>query len=183
MTEANLYEILGVRSDASEEELKRAYRAKAREFHPDANQDEGADAERFKEISLAYEVLKDPERRARYDRYGAEGVFGPGAGGAPGDPFGGGLGDLFDAFFNGMGGGGGAGPPDRAHARPRCRDGPPTVVPGSGLRGGPPGGGRDARALRHLRGLGAARGRRPPAAPSATGRGSSDGCASRSWVR
>jgi len=53
-------------------------------------------------------VLKDPERRARYDRFGAEGVFGPAAGGgAPGDPFGGGLGDLFDAFFNGMGGAGG----------------------------------------------------------------------------
>ena len=110
MTDANLYEVLGVRSDASDEELKRAYRAKAREFHPDANQDEGASAERFKEISLAYEVLKDPERRARYDRFGAEGVFGPGAGtGAPGDPFGGGLGDLFDAFFNGMGGAAGGG--------------------------------------------------------------------------
>ena len=51
-------------------------------------------------------MLKDPERRARYDRYGTEGVFGPGNGGAPGDPFGGGLGDLFDAFFNGMGGAG-----------------------------------------------------------------------------
>src|ERR1700722_5557578 len=110
MTEANLYEVLGVRSDASDEELKRAYRAKAREFHPDANQDEGASAERFKEISLAYEVLKDPERRARYDRFGTEGVFGPGAGtGGPGDPFGGGLGDLFDAFFNGMGGAAGGG--------------------------------------------------------------------------
>jgi molecular chaperone DnaJ len=107
VTTADLYQVLGVRRDASEEDLKRAYRAKAREFHPDANQGDSDTSEQFKEVSLAYEVLKDPERRARYDRYGAEGVFGPGAGGAPGDPFGGGLGDLFDAFFNGMGGAGG----------------------------------------------------------------------------
>jgi molecular chaperone DnaJ len=109
MTTADLYEVLGVRRDASDEELKRAYRSKAREFHPDANQGDSDSSEQFKEVSLAYEVLKDPERRARYDRYGAEGVFGPGAGGAPGDPFGGGLGDLFDAFFNGMGGAGSGG--------------------------------------------------------------------------
>jgi molecular chaperone DnaJ len=116
MTDTDLYEVLGVRRDASDEELKRAYRAKAREFHPDANQDDASDGDRFKEISLAYEVLKDPERRARYDRFGAEGVFGPAAGGVPGDPFAGGLGDLFDAFFGGVGGrrappaGGPAGP-------------------------------------------------------------------------
>ena len=85
MTDTDLYEVLGVRRDASDEELKRAYRAKAREFHPDANQDDASDGDRFKEISLAYEVLKDPERRARYDRFGAEGVFGPAAGGVPGE--------------------------------------------------------------------------------------------------
>jgi molecular chaperone DnaJ len=107
VTDVDLYEVLGVRRDATDDDLKKAYRSKARQFHPDTNQGDAQAGERFKEISLAYEVLKDPERRARYDRFGADGVFGPGAGGGgAGDPFGGGLGDLFDAFFNGMGGAG-----------------------------------------------------------------------------
>jgi molecular chaperone DnaJ len=106
MTDTDLYELLGVGRDATDEELKRAYRTKAREFHPDTNHAGSGDDEHFKEISLAYEVLRDPERRARYDRFGHAGVFGQAAGGpGPGDPFGpGGLGDLFDAFFGGMGG-------------------------------------------------------------------------------
>jgi molecular chaperone DnaJ len=100
----DLYAILGVSRDATDDEIKTAYRRKAREHHPDANAgDAGAEA-RFKEISLAYEVLRDPERRARYDRYGPDGVFGAGANAQ--NPFGSfdaGLGDLFDAFFGGMG--------------------------------------------------------------------------------
>jgi molecular chaperone DnaJ len=108
---ADYYELLGVRRDASPDEIKRAYRALALKLHPDTNPDPEATAQ-FKEIALAYETLSDPERRARYDRFGPEGV-----GGAGGDPFGfggGGLGDLFDAFFGGGQGGFGGrqgGPP------------------------------------------------------------------------
>jgi molecular chaperone DnaJ len=118
VTDTDLYAVLGVGRDATDEELKRAYRAKARQFHPDANHGDDGDGDRFKEISLAYEVLKDPERRARYDRFGAEGVFGRGSSGVAGDPFGAGIGDLFDAFFNGMGGAGAGGRNRRAGPMP-----------------------------------------------------------------
>ena len=95
------YEILGVSRDATPDDIKRAYRKLAREHHPDANREDPNAEERFKEINMAYEILSDPQKRQRYDRFGDQ-QAGAGVGGF-GD-FSGGIGDIFQAFFGGMGG-------------------------------------------------------------------------------
>lgn len=77
----DLYEVLGVEQQASEAEVKKAYRRLAMEYHPDRNNGDKASEERFKEITEAYEVLRDPQKRAQYDRFGMAGVKGGGAGG------------------------------------------------------------------------------------------------------
>lgn len=93
------YESLGVPRTASADDIKRAFRRLAMQYHPDRNKEPGAE-EKFKEINEAYEVLSDPEKRAAYDRFGHAGVRGMGE--QPFEGFGfGGLGDIFDAFFGG----------------------------------------------------------------------------------
>ena len=104
MADQDYYAVLGVERNASDEDIRRAFRRKAMEFHPDRNKN--ADAEdRFKEINEAYQVLSDSKKRGQYDRFGKAGVgvgAGAQAGGNPFDGFDvfGGFGDIFDSFFS-----------------------------------------------------------------------------------
>lgn len=105
---ADYYEILGVSKDASKDEIKSAFRKKARQLHPDVNKAPDAE-EKFKELGKAYEVLSDDEKRATYDRYGEDGLNN--AGFNTQGPFASGfgdLGDIFESFFGDFGFGGGA---------------------------------------------------------------------------
>lgn len=120
-TKRDYYEILGVSREASDTEVKKAYRRLARDHHPDANPDDTGAEERFKELTEAYEVLSNPEARQAYDTYGHQVPRGGGAGGYPGggDPFGG-FQDIFEAFFGDSFGGSffggtGARPPSRGN--------------------------------------------------------------------
>jgi molecular chaperone DnaJ len=94
------YEVLGVARNASADEVRRAYRRLARQYHPDVNKEDGAEEE-FKQINEAYEVLSDQEKRARYDRFGHAGVQGTGAGPSGFEGFGFGIDDIFESFFGG----------------------------------------------------------------------------------
>ncbi len=106
MVKRDYYEILSVDRNATDAELKKAYRKMARKYHPDVNPGDETSEAKFKEVSEAYQVLCDQEKRSIYDRYGHEGLSGGGMGGGMGfDDFGmGGFSDIFDVFFGGGGG-------------------------------------------------------------------------------
>jgi len=98
--ETKFYDTLGVKPNANDNELKKAYRKLALKYHPDKNTEPGS-AEKFKEISFAYEVLADPEKRKIYDQHGEQGIKEGGGGAGMHSPM-----DIFDMFFGGGGGGG-----------------------------------------------------------------------------
>ncbi len=122
MSKRDYYEILGVERSASPEEIKKAYRRLARQYHPDFNKEDPHAEAKFKEINEAYEVLSDPQKREQYDRFGHQAFNGFNGGFGGGDFSGFGFGDfsdIFESFFSGFGGGGRRrpGPEQGAHLR------------------------------------------------------------------
>ena len=106
MAEKDFYEILDVSRDASDDEIKKSYRKLAMKYHPDRNKDDKTSERKFKEVSAAYEVLKDPEKRTAYDQYGHDAFRQGGMGGAQGfGDFTSGFSDIFEEFFGGGFGG------------------------------------------------------------------------------
>ncbi len=103
------YEVLGLSKSASDDEIKKAYRKMAKQYHPDLNPDDKTSEAKFKEVNEAYEVLSDSEKKSRYDQFGHAGVdpsYGGGGGGGAYGGFGGfgDMGDIFESFFGGFGG-------------------------------------------------------------------------------
>ena len=110
MDKRDYYEVLGVAKTATDDEIKKAYRTLSKKYHPDLNGGDKDCEAKFKEVNEAYEVLSDPQKRARYDQFGHEDPRAGGAGGGYGDftgCFGGGFDDIFSAIFGGGFGGGG----------------------------------------------------------------------------
>ena len=102
MDDKDFYEILGVSRDAGDDEIKRSYRKLAMKFHPDRNKGNQEAEKKFKEVSAAYEILKDSQKRAAYDQYGHDAFRQGGMGGAQGfGDFSGGFSDIFEEFFGG----------------------------------------------------------------------------------
>jgi len=106
MADKDFYEILGVQKNASDDEIKKSYRKLAMQYHPDRNKDNKESERKFKEVSAAYEILKDSEKRSAYDQYGHDAFRQGGMGGGQGfGDFGGGFSDIFEEFFGGGFGG------------------------------------------------------------------------------
>ena len=119
MAKRDYYEVLGVAKGSSDETIKKAFRKKAMEHHPDRNRHDPASEARFKEVNEAYEVLKDPQRKAAYDRFGHSAFehAGAGGGGRAGPDFASAFSDVFDDLFGDFMGGGGGRPRGQRAAR------------------------------------------------------------------